>query len=150
MFNVKLLLNVSDRTRIHCKKSCLSLSKLEMLPLTNSRQQLIKILVVVIVCFSWFLVSKQLHGLWNASSLPAPLGTLSDRFYRLAVLPGSANADGAKKSIHAHLKAVLQGCGDICRVDMDRKPSLYFFCVSGMLGAVSSLHQSIETRNQKD
>jgi hypothetical protein len=55
---------------------------------------------------------------------PGAARAISDRLYRLAVLPGSA--DGAETDYHAHMKAVLQGCNDICRVDMRGEPSLYF------------------------
>ena len=49
---------------------------------------------------------------------------VTDKMYRLAVLPSSA--DGHESYYHAHMKAVLQGCQDICRVDMAGEPSLYF------------------------
>ena len=49
---------------------------------------------------------------------------VAGHFYRLAVLPRSE--DGAETINHAHIKAVLDGCGDICRVDMAGEPSLYF------------------------
>lgn len=49
---------------------------------------------------------------------------VSDEYYRLAVSPGGGAGDESYH--HAHMKAVLAGCGDICRVDMVGEPSLYF------------------------
>lgn len=62
--------------------------------------------------------------LWAFPSVTRYLAPNTDRYYRLAVLPGSA--DGAEAGTHAHIRAVLQGCGDICRVDMTGTPSLCF------------------------
>jgi hypothetical protein len=52
--------------------------------------------------------------------------TVSDEYYRLAVFLEEGSADSNPSYYHAHMKAVLAGCGDICRVDMTGEPSLYF------------------------
>lgn len=82
----------------------------------------------------WLLTLIFLFGIYsiNKRSVCCPTGLhesknaddVGDRAYRLAVLPGSANGNETK--YHAHMKALLQGCKDICRVDIAGEPSLYF------------------------
>lgn len=78
-----------------------------------------------IFCFYGLWANDRPHThlvLFEASTIEA--NDLDDQYYRLAVLPGSA--DGKETKYHAHMKAVLNGCKYICRVDIAGTPSLYF------------------------
>lgn len=76
--------------------------------------------------FTWGVLSIGLYMMMTKSVFTElqSMREVTDRFYRLTVLPGSA--DGSESYYHAHMKAVLQGCGDVCRVDVHGEPSTYF------------------------
>lgn len=81
------------------------------------------VLCTILFLYGIHLINNYSGGL-SALYEAKEVAGINDRAYRLAVLPGSA--DGNETKYHAHMKAVLKGCKDICRVDMSGEPSLYF------------------------